>query len=157
MKTFIKYFEEIVGSMLFVVMLVVLIVQILSHQGIGAPLIWSEQLSKLIFIYMGYLGVISCIKDNSHVSIDVLVTRFPKKLQVAVYIMNQVLILGALLLMLYISMPIVERQARFDIVSLNISYYYMYIALPLMTVVMVIRLIERTIKDLRGNQIGGTE
>lgn len=157
MKTFIKYFEEIVGSILFVVMLVVLIVQILSHQGIGAPLIWSEQLSKLIFIYMGYLGVISCIKDNSHVSIDVLVTRFPKKLQVAVYIMNQVLILGALLLMLYISMPIVERQARFDIVSLNISYYYMYIALPLMTVVMVIRLIERTIKDLRGNQIGGTE
>ena len=157
MKTFLKYFEEIIGSILFVIMLVVLVVQILSHQGIGAPLLWSEQLSKLIFIYMGYLGVVSCIKDNSHVSIDVLVNRFSPKWQTAVYVMNQVLILVALLFVLYISLPILERQTRFEIVSLNISYYYMYIALPIMTGLMIIRLIERTISDLRGKKIGGTE
>ena len=157
MRTFLKYFEEIIGSILFVIMLVVLVVQILSHQGIGAPLLWSEQLSKLIFIYMGYLGVVSCIKDNSHVSIDVLVNRFSPKWQTAVYVMNQVLILVALLFVLYISLPILERQTRFEIVSLNISYYYMYIALPIMTGLMILRLIERTISDLRGKKIGGTE
>ncbi|WP_444685264.1 TRAP transporter small permease [Alkalicoccus luteus] len=157
MKKFIENFEEIVGSILFAFMLLILVVQILSHQGIGAPLVWSEQLSKLIFIYVGYLGVISCVKDGSHVSIDVLVNRFSPAVQKAVYLFNHVLILACLILILYISLPILERQSRHDMVSLDISYFYMYVALPLLTLLMAVRLVERIVKDLRHDRIGGSD
>lgn len=42
--------EEIIGSALFLIMLIVLVAQTLSRQGVGVPLVWSEELSKLLFI-----------------------------------------------------------------------------------------------------------
>lgn len=36
--------EEIIGSALFLIMLIVLVAQTLSRQGVGVPLVWSEEL-----------------------------------------------------------------------------------------------------------------
>src|SRR5699024_4831600 len=73
--------EEIIGSIVFVVMLIVLMAQTLAHQGFGTALMWSEQLGKILFIYAGYIGVVAGIKDNSHVAIDVVLTRIPKNVR----------------------------------------------------------------------------
>src|SRR5699024_11341085 len=73
--------EEIIGSILFVVMLIVLMDQTLSHQGFGTPLMWSEQLGKILFIYGGYIGVVAGSKGNSHVAIDVVLTRLTRNVR----------------------------------------------------------------------------
>lgn len=141
--------EEIIGSILFVVMLIVLMAQTLSHQGFGTPLMWSEQLGKILFIYAGYIGVVAGIKDNSHVAIDVVLTRLPKNVRKWVERFNQVIILAALVAVFIISIPIVQNQAHLKIVSLNISMAYLYMALPILTLLMIYRMIERIIKDWR--------
>lgn len=145
-------FEEIIGSTMFVAMLVVLVAQTLGRQGLGVPLVWSEELSKLIFIYAGYLGIVACIKDDSHVSIDIFLKKLPAKAQKWVYTFNQLLILGALITVFIISIPIVQNQAHLDIVTLQISSVYMYAALPILTLLMIYRLIERIVKEWRKNQ-----
>ncbi|WP_404456615.1 TRAP transporter small permease [Oceanobacillus kapialis] len=157
LKKFYNNFEEIIGSSLFLIMLIVLVVQTLTRQGIGVPLVWTEELSKLLFIYAGYLGIVACIKDNSHVSIDVFVKRLPAKAQKWVYIFNQLLILTALITIFYISIPILERQEHLTIVTLQISYVYMYAALPILTLLMIFRLIERLIKEWRNSRAGGVK
>ncbi|SHG16888.1 TRAP transporter small permease [Ornithinibacillus halophilus] len=149
LKKFYNNFEEIVGTALFVSMLVILVVQTLTRQGIGVPLVWTEELSKLLFIYAGYLGIVACIKDDSHVSIDVFLKKLPAKAQKWVYLFNQLLILAALIVVFYISFTIVERQEHLTIVTLQISYVYMYAALPILTLLMIYRLIERLIKEWR--------
>lgn len=149
LKKFYDNFEEIVGTALFVIMLVVLVVQTLTRQGIGVPLVWTEELSKILFIYAGYLGIVACIKDDSHVSIDVFIKKLPAKAQKWVYTFNQLLILAALSVVLYISIPIVQNQEHFTIVTLKISYAYMYAALPILTLLMIYRLIERLVKEWR--------
>ncbi|SDJ06551.1 TRAP transporter small permease [Natribacillus halophilus] len=150
-------FEEMIGSVLFVVMLIVLIVQVSAHQGLGTPLVWSEELSKLLFIYVGYLGIVACIKDDSHVSIDVLVNKLPTRVQKWVYTFNQLLILAALVLVFIISITIVQNQAHLNIVTLQISYVYMYIALPILTLLMIYRLVERVVKEWRKEKTRGVE
>jgi len=150
-------FEEIIGSILFVAMLVVLVVQTLTRQGIGQPLVWTEELSKLIFIYAGYLGVSACIKDDSHVSIDVFIKKLPEKAQKWVYVFNQLLILCTLVAVFYISIPVVQSQSHLNIVTLQISYVYMYAALPILTLLMIYRLIERLIKEWRKDRSAGVK
>src|SRR5699024_12253167 len=88
--------EEIIGSILFVVMLIVLMAQTLSHQGLGTPLMWSEQLGQILFIYAGYIGVVAGIKDNRHVGIDVVLTRLPKDDRKRVERLNPVIVVAAL-------------------------------------------------------------
>ncbi len=149
--------EEIIGSALFAVMLIILAVQTLSRQGIGVPLVWSEELAKLLFIYAGYLGIVASIKDNSHVAIDVFVNKLPQKARRWVYVFNNLLILAALITIFYISFTIMERQEHLTMVTLQISYVYMYAALPILTGLMIYRLVERLIKDWRKSKAAEVE
>src|SRR5699024_10822091 len=141
--------EEIIGSILFVVMLIVLMAQTLSHQGFGTPLMWSEQLGKLLFIYAGYIGVVASIKDNSHVSIDIIFTRLPKNVRKWVERFNQLIVLAELVTVFIISIPIVRNQAHLTLVSLYNTMVYLSMALPILTLLMIYRMIERIIKEWR--------
>lgn len=147
LKKFYDRFEEIIGSILFVVMLIVLAVQTLSHQGLFSSLVWTEELSKVLFIYAGYLGIVAAIKDNSHVAIDVFYNKLPGKAKTGLYIFNQLLILAALVTVLIMSIPIVQKQMNLQLVTLDISKAYLYVALPILTLLMIYRQIERLIKE----------
>lgn len=156
MKKLFDNVEEIIGGTLFLVMLAVLTVQIFSRQVFDHPLTWSEGLAKFIFIYVGYLAVAVGIKENGHVFIDYFVTKFPVKIQMVINYVFQFLIGAAIILMGYIGFEMAMRKVPVDIVSLNISYVYMYMALPLLSVLMLYRLIERNIKEIRnkGEEVG---
>src|SRR5699024_9335183 len=97
----------------------------------------------------GYIGVVAGIKDNSHVAIDVVLTRLPKNVRKWVERFNQVIILAAMVAVFIISIPIVQNQAHLKIVSLNISMSYLYMELAVLTLLMIYRIIERNIKDRR--------
>ena len=93
MKFFNKL-EEWIGGSLFIVMLVILVLQIFARQVLDNPLIWSEELSRLIFVYVGMLGVSMGIRSQQHIFIDFLYTKFPKSMQKVVFTIIQFLILG---------------------------------------------------------------
>src|SRR5699024_9153041 len=110
---------------------------------------WSEQAGNILFIYAGYIGVVAGIKDNSHVAIDVVLIRLPKNVRKWVERFNKVIILAALVAVFIISIHIVQNQAHLNIVSLYISMSYLYMALSILTLLMIYRMIERIIKDWR--------
>lgn len=138
-------------------MLIVLTIQTLSHQGFGTPLVWSEELSKLLFIYAGYIGVVASIKDNSHVAIDVVLTKLPPNVRKWVERFNQVLITAALIAVFIISIPIVQNQTHLKIVSLDLSMVYLYLALPILSFLMIYRQIEHLIKNWRKDKANESE
>ncbi|AIY06795.1 hypothetical protein Plano_2830 [Planococcus sp. PAMC 21323] len=149
MKKFLANFEEIVGGVLFIIMLIVLTMQIFSRLVLDQPLTWSEALAKFIFIYVGYLAVSIGIKENGHVYIDYFVEKMPKAIQKGLNYVFQFVILIVLLLMAYIGYEMALRKVPVDIVALGISYVYMYSALPLLSVLMIYRLLERNYREWR--------
>ncbi|MGB6407494.1 MAG: TRAP transporter small permease [Planococcus donghaensis] len=149
MKKFLANFEEIVGGVLFIIMLIVLSMQIFSRLILDQPLTWSEALAKFIFIYVGYLAVSIGIKENGHVYIDYFVEKMPKAIQKVLNYVFQFVILIVLLLMAYIGYEMALRKVPVDIVALGISYVYMYSALPLLSMLMIYRLLERNYREWR--------
>ncbi|ANU14432.1 N-acetylneuraminate transporter large subunit [Planococcus halocryophilus Or1] len=149
MKKFLANFEEIVGGVLFIIMLIVLTMQIFFRLVLDQPLTWSEALAKFIFIYVGYLAVSIGIKENGHVYIDYFVEKMPKAIQKGLNYVFQFVILIVLLLMAYIGYEMALRKVPVDIVALGISYVYMYSALPLLSVLMIYRLLERNYREWR--------
>lgn len=156
MKKIFDNLEEYIGGTLFLVMFVVLVLQIFSRQVLDQPLTWSEGLAKFMFVYVGYLAVSVGIKENGHVFIDYFVQKFPTSVQNIINILFQSVILIAILVMGYIGVEMAQRKIPVEIVSLNISYVYMYMALPLLSILMIYRLIERNIKDFKSSK-GGVE
>lgn len=154
MRKFFSNLEEYIGGSLFVAMLLVLILQIFSRQILNVPMKWSEEFARFLFVYVGYFGVSSAIKENQHVYIDFFVTKLPEKFQTIIHYILQSLILGILLLMFYIGLNMTIRKIPVPIVSLNISYAYMYGALPAISLLMIYRHIERNIIDFKKRRGG---
>jgi len=152
MKKFLGNIEEYIGGTLFIIMLIVLTIQIFSRQVLDDPLTWSEGLAKFLFIYVAYLAVSVGIKENGHVFIDYFVTKFPKSIQMVINYFFQFLILVAILVMGYVGYEMALRKVPVKIVSLDVSYVYMYMALPLLSVLMIYRLVERNIQDYKASK-----
>ena len=127
MKVFDKL-EEWVGGTLFVIMFIVLVMQITARQVLGTPLMWSEELSSLIFTYVGMLGISMGIRSQQHVLIDFLFTRFSPRVQKVVFTLTQMIIFVCIIFMGYLGNLLYQKKWIFELVSLKISAGWMYLA-----------------------------
>ena len=147
MKKVLANLEELIGGILFIGMLLVLSAQIVARVVLDQPLTWSEALAKFLFVYVGYLAVSMGIKENGHVYIDYFVLKFPRKVQLALYYVFQGVLFVVIALMGYVGFEMAMRKVPVDMVALGISYVYMYAALPIISVLMLYRLIERLVTE----------
>ncbi len=154
MKKFLRNFEEYIGAFLFVIMFVILILQIFSRQILNKPLIWSEQLSMLIFVYVALLGVVLGIKHQQHIGIDI-INEFKDKLPALIVkgidIIKDITVFIIIIIFFIVGLAIAIRKQDIELVSLGMSYFYLYISLPLASVLMMIRFIEGLLKKRAHN------
>ena len=64
---------------------------ILRQFGIGFP--WSEEIARICFIYLIYLGAIIAARENQHLMIDTLICKLPPLGQKVLYVIIQGLII----------------------------------------------------------------
>lgn len=55
---------------------------------------WSEEISRICFIYLVYLGSIIAAKENQHLMIDTLITKLSGHAQKALYVLLQAIIIA---------------------------------------------------------------
>ncbi len=152
MKKFDKL-EEWIGGSLFIVMFAILVMQIIARQLLGRPLIWSEELSRLIFVYVGFLGISIGIRNQTHVLIDFLFTKFSPKTQKVIFTFSQLIILASVLFMGYFGKILVGKKWIFQIISLNISSGWMYLALPLISILMIVRFFQAYDENYKNDKV----
>lgn len=142
MKKIFDNLEEILSAILFVIMFGILIAQIIYRQILNSPLVWSEELAILLFVYIGLLGISMGIKKKQHVYIDFLYKKFPEKFQKVVDIFINVVVFLSITGMIVIGYKVFLRKRIFELIALKISAGWMYIALPLIGILMLIRFIQ---------------
>lgn len=152
MKIFNKL-EEWIGGTLFIILFAVMLLQIFSRQVLDSPLIWSEELSRFIFVYVGILGISIAIKNKQHVMIDFIYSRFSDKLKKYVSTFIELVVLACLLFFLYFGFKVALKKQELEIVSLNISYIWFYISLPVITILMLIRYFQSYKKDYEDGKL----
>ncbi len=131
--------EEKIGGFLFLIMFVILVLQILARQVFRSPLTWSEQLAGLIFVYVGMLGISIGIRNQTHVLIDFIFKNVPPKVQKVMLTISQIIIFVCIIFMGYLGNILYKKKWIFELVSLKISSGWMYLAMPLISILMMYR------------------
>lgn len=157
MKKILKYYEEYLGGILFSVMFITLIMQIFSRQILNKPLIWTEEVARLVFVYIAMLGVTLGIKYDQHVGIEVLSDKFSPRVAKIMDIVKTILTGIIIVLLIVIGLGITKRKASLDLISLGISSGYLYGALPLGGVMMGIRYIEKIYDRKKAKKLNEVE
>jgi len=140
--------EEWVGGSLFLLIFVILVAQIFFRQVLHHPLIWSEEAARLLFVYVGMLGVSIGIRSQQHVLIDFITSHLPATLRVWVFSLAQLLIFSAILLLFYYGVTVFTKASD-QLVSLGISNKWLYLSLPVCAVLMFFRFLQAQQENYR--------
>ncbi len=152
MKLFNKL-EEYLGGTLFIAMFITLVFQVVSRKILGKPLIWSEELARFIFVYIGMLGVSIGIRNQQHILIDFICGKFPDKLKKAIFTFIQFLIMGSIIFFMYFGKNLFIKKKVIMLESLGISMQWMYLALPLISILMLIRFYQAYRENYENKQV----
>ncbi|MDD2979408.1 MAG: TRAP transporter small permease [Hespellia sp.] len=74
-----KYFEEAVLVVLLCLMMLIMGIQVTARYALGSSLSWSEEITRYLFIWSGFLSASFCVKKGASVKIEQLVSAFPRK------------------------------------------------------------------------------
>ena len=141
MKFFNKL-EEWIGGALFLVIFGILVAQILFRQAFQSPLIWSEELAKLLFVYVGMLGISVATRKQEHVYIDFLTNLMPASVKKITNSFVQLVIFLGIIFFIHFGIK-TFLDASFPIDALGgISEKWIYASLPLISILMLVRFFQ---------------
>ena len=142
------HLEEIflLPSLMFSVGLIFL--QVIMRYVVGQSLTWSEELARYLYIWQTWIGVSYAAKNGTHLRITMVKDRLSAKSQQVLELFVTLVWIGFAIFIIVQGMSAVETIARFGQKSsaLQIPMQICYVAIPVGMVLMIIRLIERTIK-----------
>ncbi|MDD3184312.1 MAG: TRAP transporter small permease [Anaerostipes sp.] len=75
-----QYFEEAVLVVFLVIMMIIMGLQVTARYVFSSSLSWSEEITRYLFIWSGFLSASFCIKNGVSVKIDQLVRLLPERL-----------------------------------------------------------------------------
>jgi TRAP-type C4-dicarboxylate transport system permease small subunit len=89
LDTLFKAIELLIAFFL-VVMISLVFMNVVCRYMFSKGFAWSEEIARLCFIYLVYLGSIGAMRDNQHLIIDSILSRVPLIAQRIIYFLVQV-------------------------------------------------------------------
>ena len=148
--------EEWLGGTLLLVVFLILIAQILARQLFHTPFIWSEELAKLLFVYVGLLGISMAIRSQQHVYIDFVTNFMPPSIKKLANSFVQLLIFISIIFFIYLGY-IVWESATFPMEALkatfnaDITQKWLYAGLPIVATLMLFRFCQAQAENFKNN------
>lgn len=138
--------RQLVGAVFFVVISVTCI-QVISRYVFNRSLVWSEELVRFLVVWMCLVGSAVSNFDDDHMTINIIVEKFSRPVQFAVYTIRQIMIFVFCMVCSYASFPLLKAAGKNQLGALPIPGYAWRLAGTVGLAVMGIMTLARWIYD----------
>ena len=90
---------EILIAFFLAVMIALVFANVVLRYCFSTGFAWSEEIARLCFIYLVYLGSIGAMRDNQHLGLDSVLARVPERAQKVIYFLVQVAIIWVMVIL----------------------------------------------------------
>ncbi len=104
----------------------------------GRSLIFAEELSRYLMVWTVFLGSALAIRDEAHIRISILSKRLPRQFQLLMTFCTHGLTMIFLVILTVEGIRILPRQLYQMCVTIDISMFWFYLAIPVGCIVMII-------------------
>ncbi|MGL4917893.1 MAG: TRAP transporter small permease [Aeromonas allosaccharophila] len=117
--------QALLGLML-AIMISLVFLNVILRFFFNSGIVWSEEISRYIFVYVIYLGAIVAMKENAHLGVDSLIKKTPRKLKLSLYIIGRIIIVAVMGILIKgsYSMVIQSMTAKAAATGLPLSVVY---------------------------------
>jgi TRAP-type C4-dicarboxylate transport system permease small subunit len=131
----------------------ILILQIAFRYVLNAPLVWTEELARYLYIWACYLGAAVALRRGNHIAIALVLERLPRPLGGLVTLGTQALALVFLGALTVLGLELMTRTHTIEAITLPIPWSVIYAAAPVAATLMFLQTLESmggTLRTLRG-------
>ena len=142
--------EEVICYSLLGGLVVVASLQVFTRYVLNAPLTWTEELARMFFTWINFLGAALIVKKSSHISIDFLVKILPPGPRRWMLVLSHGVILAVVLILAVKGFRLLQITGASESPALNIPWAYVYAAFPIGMSLMAFRYGQMLLGLLRG-------
>jgi TRAP-type C4-dicarboxylate transport system permease small subunit len=73
--------------------------QVIARYAFGHPITWTEELSRYLFVWVVFVGAGVAERDQAHITLDFLISRFPPRLNYWLGLVNGFLCIAMVLIL----------------------------------------------------------
>ena len=154
MKKILDHFEEILGSIILMVMAVITFANVITRYFIFHALSFTEEVTINMFVWLVMLGTAIAFKKNAHLSMTFIYDRFPPKWRKSFFFFSTFLSFGFFALLAYLGYIEVCDEIDLGVTteSLAIPVCYYTIAVPVFSILICIRIAQSALKTIRAGK-----
>ena len=133
-----------------IVMTVMIFLQVIYRYVLGESLSFSEELARYMFIWSVAMGSALALRTRSHIGVEILVERLPETISSQARIVANVLNLTFFGLLIWYGFEMVFETMDQESAALELPMGYVYLAVPLSGIILVICEIRNALEDFLG-------
>jgi TRAP-type transport system small permease protein len=142
---------------LLMVIVTVIFVNVVGRYFLHAPLRWSDEVAQFLFLWLAYLGALAALMGGRHYSFPNLIDLLPRKARMAVKTLSDLLVLAMLGILVWGGIRLVDLLQHQRSPALDVPIYYIYAALPLVSMLMALVVAYQIVARLLGRPELGQE
>jgi tripartite ATP-independent transporter DctM subunit len=138
---------EIPAALILLTEVVVLSAGVIARYGFNRPLVWSDELSITLFLWLAMLGSVIAVRRNEHMRLTFVMARAPLRWQRRIETFCTILVVVFLLQILWPGVTYTKNQSVIISEGLHLPVAVSAAALPvgiaLMALLLILRLLDR--------------
>ena len=146
--------EEIISSAMIAIMVTVAFVNVITRYFIKMSLAWTEELEVNLFVWLVLLGTALAFKKGGHLGMSFIYEKFSPKYRKVLFAMSIGLGTVFFAVLAYLGYLEVRDEIALSVTteSLGIPVYIYTIATPVLSVLIIIRMFQAAVKQIRAGK-----
>lgn len=137
---------EVTIALLFVTLFLVTMLNILLRNVGGVAWLWIPGFTRLVFIWMVFLGIAAVYRRRDHLVVDFFLTRLAKKRQLAVTFVIHLALIPFFWVLFDFGREVARVRMRIPFDTWDLPTGWAYMAVPVAAVLLLTFAIERLVK-----------
>lgn len=132
-------------------MVVLIFIQIISRVILSSSFAWTDEVARYLMIWLTFLAASVGFKHGAHIGVEVFVRNLPKTLKIILQIIAALASFVFFVIMISMGWEIISVSMKQTSPALNIPMGYVYIIFPISGMLIILNLIDATIKSVLNN------
>jgi len=144
--------EELIVA-LFIFAITMLVFASAIFRTINHPINWAQDLSLLLFAWVVFLSGDVALRRSDFLRVDILITKFPLKLQNFLYYLWYIIPIVFLGMLVSYGIPLAVYNVKRPFQTLGISYSWATMSVPVGSALMIITIVIKLVSRLKGGKV----
>ena len=141
--------EGIAATLVLVAMVATVFLQVVGRAGLSHPPIWTEELSRWLFVWMIFLGLPEVERTGAHLQVELLPNMLPATARMVLFTIIDLVMLAVVSDLVWVGYKTVVRTMRATAVTMPTTDAFLYAAFPVAGIFVILRVAQRLVRRWR--------